>query len=267
MGREVESALATTVAETTARFWAVNRQGDSTGPPLRVMSNEDEGIVDFASRRAITRSVERSGGLIGRLSKRARPMPDMTLYTLYDGTSMSACLMGRWLEPRPGWRPELARLPAGLSLLDLMRAESLVDVVESGREQVRGEPATRYALKLDVGRIEWPEPNLSSESAKPDSRIERMLMNIAPDPTPKGILPAEVWLDEPGRLVRFSYRPVPSDHPKHRKVPWTTTELWDFGIPPQLEDWTSQPVIDPVTLDFPNSEREAMRVFGVEPPS
>jgi hypothetical protein len=265
VARGVESALATTVAEKTARFWSVNRQGDATGPPLRVMSDATEGIVDFASRRAITRSVGRSGGLIGRLSKRARPMPEMTFYILYDGTSMSACLMGRWQEPRPGWPSELPRNPAGLSFLDLMRAESLVDVVMVGREQVRGEPATRYTLQLDVDRVQWPDLDRRSAAAKHDSRIERILVNVAPDPTPKGILPAEVWVDESGRLVRFSYRPLPLEHPKHSKAPWITTELWDFGIPPPLEDWTTQPVIDPVTLHFPDSEREAMRMFGAEP--
>jgi hypothetical protein len=231
------------------------------------MSDATEGIVDFASRRAITRSVERSGGLIGRLSKRARPTPDMTIYMLSDGSSMSACLMGRWQEPLSGWRPKLPRNPAGLSFLDLICAESVVDVAEAGRDQVRGEPTTRYTLKLDVDRVQWPEPNRSSEATKPDSRIQQILINLAPDSTPKGILPAEVWVDESGRLVRFSYCPLPSEHPKHSKAPWTTTELWDFGIPPQLADWTTQPVIDPVTLHFPDSEREAMRMFGFEPPA
>ena len=52
-----------------------------------------------------------------------------------------------------------------------------------------------------------------------------------PDVTPEGILSAEVWIDDEGRLVRYSHNEAPVAHPKHARAPWITTELWDFGIP------------------------------------
>lgn len=62
----------------------------------------------------------------------------------------------------------------------------------------------------------------------------------------RGVIPAEVWLDEHGRLLRFSYCDLPKDHRNHEAVPWRTTEMWGFGLPPELEAWRTQP--DPRTL-------------------
>jgi hypothetical protein len=59
--------------------------------------------------------------------------------------------------------------------------------------------------------------------------------------------------------VRYSHSDVPVDHPKHEQAPWITTELWDFGIPPLLHDWKTQPVIDPVTLQFAQTEAKLIR--------
>ncbi len=121
-----------------------------------------------------------------------------------------------------------------------------MEAIDRAFAAVRGAVVERYALKLDVDRIQWPALDRSSPPRN--------------DPTPRGVLLAEVWIDELGRLVRFSYCRLGADRPKHQKVQWPTTELWDFGVPPQLQDWKSQPVIDPVTWRFPESEREAMRL-------
>jgi hypothetical protein len=187
-------------------------------------------------------------------------MADVPVYLLFDGPSMSGCLLGHWQQPEPKWPSELPRKPIGLTFLDLMRPESLIDAVEKDHQEVRGEQTTRYALKLDVDRLTWPKPDRSAAAAADDSRLARVAIKTVPDPRPNGVLPAEVWVDGRGRLVRFSYGPVGADHPKHDKAPWPTTELWDFGVPPQLADWEHQPVIDPITLQFPESEREMMRL-------
>jgi hypothetical protein len=68
------------------------------------------------------------------------------------------------------------------------------------------------------------------------------------------VLSAQVWIVAAGRLVRYSHSDVPVDHTKHDQAPWITTELWDFGIPPLLQDWKTQPVIDPLTLQFPKQK-------------
>jgi hypothetical protein len=258
MGFEVlESALATTVADKTARFWSSSRRGRPTGPAPRLGNHPFEGIIDFGSRRALARTMNRSGGIGRWLPKRWTP--DVTVYFLFDGPMMSASLLGRWQAPHPTRPKDLPRQPAGLTFLDLMRHEALVDAVEKDPQDLRGEPTTHYALRLDVDRLTWPKPDRSALAAGENSRLGRLAIKTLPDPRPKGILPAEVWLDQHGRLVRFSYQPTAADHPKHDRVPWFTTDLWDFGIPPQLEDWEHQPVIDPFTLEFPESEREMMR--------
>jgi hypothetical protein len=47
--------------------------------------------------------------------------------------------------------------------------------------------------------------------------------------------------------VRFSHCHLPKEHHNHDALPWTTTDLWGFGLPPQIEDWRTQP--DPGTLN------------------
>ena len=213
------------------------------------------GIVDFTTRRAITRTVRRNRGLIHRLAKRWTE--DVTIYLLFDGPKLSGCVLDHWQEPSPKWPAGLPRHPIGLTFLDLMRHESLVDAVEQDHQDVRGEHTTHYALKLDVDRLTWPEPDRSAAAAFDNSRLARLAIKTLPDPTPKGILPAEIWLDERGRLVRFSYQAIRA--PTHDKALWPTTELWDFGVPPQLQDWEHQSVIDPLTLQFPETDREMTR--------
>ena len=117
-----------------------------------------EGIADFASQRAITRSVDTGGGGLVRRLAGAEDVDVPPVYMLYDGTSVCACLLGRWRDPEPRPRFDPLRAPAGLRFLDLMRPESIVEAIEDGEEEVRGQASTRYRLKLDVDRIHWPEP-------------------------------------------------------------------------------------------------------------
>lgn len=263
MVASVESARQRTFAERTARFWSVNRQGGPSGAPPRLMRGAMEGIADFASRRAITRSVDTGGGGVVRRLAGAEDGDVPPVYMLYDGTSVSACLLGRWRDPEPAPRFDPVRAPAGLRFLDLIRPEAVVEAIEDGEEQVRGQASTRYRLTLDVDRIQWPEPD--ALSAHGSSLFARLVTRALPDLTPRGILSAEVWIDSAGRLVRYSHSDAPAAHPKHARAPWITTELWDFGIPPPLSDWKTQPVIDPLTLQFPKSEAEFIRLAGSKP--
>ena len=219
-----------------------------------------EGIVDVVSRRAITRAVDTDGGgLLRRVVERGG-RDASPIYVLFDGTSISGCLLGRWQKPRASLPSSLPRGPAGLRLLDLIRPESVVDVVEEREDEVRGQPTACCRLRLDVGRVSWP--SLDS-TARGRSAVPFLtgLKNVAlGDPIPKGIIEAAVWIDRNGRIVRYSHNDAPIDHPKHAKTPWITTELWDFGIPQLLSDWKNQPVIDPLTLEFPQSEAELIEM-------
>jgi len=142
-----------------------------------------------------------------------------------------------------------------------MRPESIVEAIEEGQEEVRSQPTTRYRLKLDLDRIQWPEPDPTLHH----SLVGRLVSRALPDPTPRGILSAAAWIDAAGRLLRYSHSDVPADHPKHAQAAWITTELWDFGIPPLLSDWKTQAVIDPLTLQFPDTEAELIRLAGSKP--
>lgn len=181
------------------------------------------------------------------------------IYILFDGSAMSACLLGRWRDPHTSGPPNPVRGPGGLKFLDLIQRESIVDAIEDGEEQVRAQTATRYRLKLDMDRVQWPDPDPVSQRSQGNSLVGRLLNKALPDPRPAGVLSAYVWIDVAGRLVRYSHSDVPADQPKHEQAPWITTELWDFGIPPPLSNWKTQPVIDPVTLQFPETEAELMR--------
>jgi hypothetical protein len=228
------------------------------------MQGATEGIVDFVSGRAITSSVDTGrGGLVRRLSGRDTREPP-PIYMLFDGTSISACLLRQWRDPRPSGAAGSYRGPAELRFLDLMRPKSIVEATDEGEEEVRGQTTTRYRLKLDADRIEWSEPDRNAHSPLSSSVVGRLLSRALSGPTPAGILSAEVWVDRAGRLVRYRHNDVAENHPKHRQAPWTTTELWDFGIPPALHDRTTQPVIDPLTLQFPESEAELIR--STKPP-
>jgi hypothetical protein len=242
----VMSALEVTFAERTARFRSQNLRGGPGGPPLRVVNTATEGIVDFTSRRAIACPAVRNRVSSRRLSNRW--FADAPVYVLFDGPSESTCLLGRWQEPYLKWPPELPRLPSALVLLDLLRSESLVDAVEKGGEDVCDLPTTRYALTIDCDRIDWPKPKRAPKAPLDRRRLACWTIDKAYNPRPSGVVRAEVWIAESGRLVRFSHGPHPVAHLTLGRMSWPTTELWDFGVPPRLQSWKTQPVIDPVTL-------------------
>lgn len=159
MGSTVESAPARTLAERTSRFWSVNRRGGPSGPLPRLMRGVVEGIVDFTTGRAITRSINTGGGGVLRRAAAADDGNVAPVYMLFDGTLMTGCVLGRWRDPYPSGAAGTHRGPAGLRFLDLMRPESIIEAIEAGEEEVRGQQTTRYRLKLDVDRIHWPQPD------------------------------------------------------------------------------------------------------------
>jgi len=241
----VESAFATTVAERTARFREASRKGSATGALWRPVHGLSEGIVDFNARRAIVSEVRLAGGLLGRVLNRGA-RSDSPDYALLDDVSLSGWTGERWTEPKAMFQPGVPRLPTGLGFLDLLSGGTLVSVDELGRELVREAPAEHYDLKLDVDHIPWPQSQVSFRGPQRPG-ISRILDKLAPPRSlQRGVIPAEVWIDEHGRLVRFSYCDMPKDNPNHPPMPWYTTELWDFGVPPEIGDWGTLP--DPATL-------------------
>jgi hypothetical protein len=95
-----------------------------------------EGIADFASRRAITRSIDTGGGGVVRRLAGAENQDVPPVYMLFDGTSLCGCLLGRWRDPEPGRLSDPLRGPSGLRFLDLMRPESINDLLIRPYESV-----------------------------------------------------------------------------------------------------------------------------------
>ena len=243
-------ALERTEREETARFSSSRRPGGADGRVARALAMRETGIVDFRARRAITRTEARADGLAGRLIGRlVSPGP---IYQLYDGASSSFGAFGHWSEPYPPWPSALPRKPQGLQFLDLLRPESVVEERLLDRANERDGFGGHYALRLDVDRIDWPEPPRDARPAQTDSPLARRAIRSLPDPRPRGVLSADVCIDEHGRITRFAWTPSaakPLSRPDAQ--PWLATELSDFGGPPRIADHRAQPVIDPLTMRRP----------------
>jgi hypothetical protein len=89
------------------------------------------------------------------------------------------------------------------------------DAVEVGVEDVRGEPATRYRLSVDLGVADARLPAGVSAPSGPYRALSH--------------LPAEVWLDSDGLARRIAVASDPTATPD-RQI-WAVVELWDFGLP------------------------------------
>ena len=167
-------------------------------------------------------------------------------YALFDDVSLGGWTGERWTEPKPMFQPGVPRLPIGLGFLDLLSGGSLVSFDELDREVVREAPAEHYDLKLDVDHIPWPQSEGSFRGPQRPG-ISRILNKLTPPRSlQRGVIPAEVWIDDHGWLVRFSFCDMPKDHPSYAAMPWYTTELWDFGVPSEIGDWGTLPA--PATL-------------------
>jgi hypothetical protein len=200
------------------------------------------GIVDFAARRAIVRVNVGAGRL------RARRTP-RTIYEFCDGPSMAGA------TPGSGWTQVGQQLPNGplrepqpLRFLDFLREGSLTDQRALGAEEVRGVPARHAALVLEVDPSVWPQPNPPEPAGGPLKLVWPLVAKTRfIDPQPGGRLPAEVWIDQQGRLRRVGWT-IGNARMKASVDVWMTTELWDFGGPAAIPDRFTQPVVDPVTM-------------------
>ena len=88
-----------------------------------------------------------------------------------------------------------------------------------GQEQVRGVPSTRYAVTFDAARLAAQLPEKLSGFFK-----ESGLRFAAP---------ADVWIDQQGRLRKIHYAVtmnVPGEAAAVRVTVETTMELYDFGV-------------------------------------
>ena len=89
------------------------------------------------------------------------------------------------------------------------------EAVKIGPEAVRGVPATRFRLTVDLARADAALPAGVSVPSGPYRSLSR--------------LPAEVWLDADGLARRIS---VSSESAAAVDAQvWSVVELWDYGVP------------------------------------
>jgi hypothetical protein len=99
----------------------------------------------------------------------------------------------------------------------LQAASSKVEVV--GAEQVRGVPSTRYAVTFDA--------------AKHAAQVPEELAGLLEESGLAFPRPADVWIDQQGRLRRMHYSVTMKVPGEAASVPMTietTLELYDFGV-------------------------------------
>jgi hypothetical protein len=213
----VADAAARTSAAGTARLLAAW----CTGSPLpEAADRRCEGVADFAARRArVSQSLFLTDGATAAFMDDHRDddpgphgLPGDTKM-IYDGANAYLQVGGRWTgfflaDPGGPRGPNDPLWP----LDALVGANG--DVVEIGSEAVRGVPATRYRLTVDLARADAALPAGVSVPSGPYRSLRA--------------LPAEVWLDAAGLARRISVNSEPTAATDAQV--WSILELWDFGV-------------------------------------
>ena len=212
----VAGAAARTVAAGTARLLAAW----CTGSPLpEAPDRRCEGVADLAARRAsVSQSLFFTDRITAALIELGDDEPGLRgrvehSEMVYDGANAFVRVADSWTGfsladpggPR-GPNDPLWPLDALFGAGD--------DAEETGPEAVRGVPATRYRLTVDLARADAALPAGVSVPSGPDRSLSR--------------LPAEVWLDAAGLARRISVCSEPTAAADAQV--WSIVELWDFGL-------------------------------------
>jgi hypothetical protein len=128
---------------------------------------------------------------------------------------------GPWREPE-GKQVGLLDLNDPLWWLGMPGAAAQ-DVVELGEEDVHGVSATRYRLTIDLAVVTGDERGLEQSIGW---RLRTLFLRE--QTVWRRHLPAEVWLDDDGRVRRVSSLAIPPEVAGPTRL-WTITELTDFG--------------------------------------
>jgi hypothetical protein len=229
-----------TEQEGTARFQTVVREGGPEGR-IALRAGEWGSIVDFATRRALVR-LQVAPPFRGR-------KPPMTVYQFCEGSFYAAATSGtEWIVTRRDAAVGPLREPYPLRFLDFLRADAVKEQRLLGEADARGVPTQHFALTLELDPAHWPRPSSALETRAPHLLRVMMAKLTLIDLEPYGRLPMEAWVDAEARIRRVGWTTRRAQR-NLNAVPWTTTELWDFGGPPPIADRESQSVIDPVTME------------------
>jgi hypothetical protein len=209
-------AAARTVAAGTARLlgaWC-------TGSPLpEAPDRRCEGVADLAARRArVSQSLFFTDGATAKLIELGGDDEGFVERVgqsemIYDGANAYIRVADNWtgfflVDPGGPRGPNDPLWP-----LDALFGAG-DDAVEIGPEAVRGVPATRCRLTVDLARADAALPAGVSVPSGPYRSLRR--------------LPAEVWLDAAGLARRISVNSEPAAAADAQV--WSIVELWDFGV-------------------------------------
>jgi hypothetical protein len=219
-----------------------------TGSPLpEAADRRCEGVADLAARRA---RVTQSLFFTDRLTAALTEAGDSTAGFLegiehsemiYDGANAYVRVAGSWTgfflaDPGGPRGPHDPLWP-----LDALFGAS-DDAVEVGPQAVRGVPATRYRLTVDLARADAAVPAGVSVPSGPYRSLRA--------------LPAEVWLDAAGLARRISVSSEPAAAAAAQS--WSIVELWDFGVAAVITPPGPGEILAPA---------EAYRLAEEEPPA
>jgi hypothetical protein len=222
MATPVTAAAARTLAAGSARLLAAYCRG---GPQPQAADRRCEGVADLAARRArvshalfftdrFTAQLIEQSDDDANLRERIEVLDHVEHgEMIFDGAN-------GYIRVASGWTGFSLGDPSGprgpndpLWPLDALFGANN-DAVAVGPEPVRGVPATRYRLTLDLARADRALPAGVSVPSGPYRSLSRM--------------PAEVWLDAAGLARRIS---VNSESTAAADLQiWTIAELWDFGL-------------------------------------
>jgi hypothetical protein len=210
----VAGAAARTAAVGTARLLAAWCKGS---PLPEAADQRCEGVADLARRRArVSQSLFFTEGATAELTGHRDDDPgtqDLSRHSemIYDGANA-------YVRVGVSWTGFFLADPGGprgpndpLWPLDALFGAS-GDAVQIGSEAVRGVPATRYRLTVDLARADAALPAGVSVPSGPYRALRA--------------LPAEVWLDTAGLARRISV----NSEPASADAVWSIVELWDFGV-------------------------------------
>jgi hypothetical protein len=211
----VAAAAARTVAAGTARLLAAW----CTGSPLaEAVDRRCEGVADLSARRArVSQSLfftdRATAALTGHGDDPGLREPVEQTEMIYDGANAYIRVAGSWtgfslVDPGGPRGPNDPLWP-----LDALFGAS-DDVMEIGPQVVRGVPATRCRLTVDLARADASLPAGVSVPSGPYRSLSR--------------LPAEVWLDAAGLARRIAVSSEPTAAADAQV--WSIVELWNFGV-------------------------------------
>jgi hypothetical protein len=241
VANEVATAAGRTLTCATARVW---HRYFAYGPEDRLerFVATQEGVTDMVRRRTRTECevpralYEWGAWLVARYpwlddGQEDKEHEGARFVVVYAGTARFVDLGTQWSGGDDGDETARARNPLDPVWIVEVLAHA-DEVVARGEDVVRGVSCRRWEFRVDPAR----HPEAYARTGGPRRKPLR--------------LAGDAWIDHEGRLRRVTWTRLRRHRPRWRGEPWSaprgrqTTELWDFGLPVEIE----VPIVEPERL-------------------